>query len=106
MDEKKTIPQQTPEQKEELREMAGRCDEVSNRLAEHGIIFGVNYQCNAVQPDGSVADGLGISRTLSAEVALMEMMADWHDAKKKAIESNNIGKIMSEVLEFEDEPIN
>ena len=36
----------------------------------------------------------------------MEMMADWHDAKKKAIESNNIGKIMSEVLEFEDEPIN
>tara|TARA_R100001143_G_C3248452_1_gene82383 strand:+ start:200 stop:520 length:321 start_codon:yes stop_codon:yes gene_type:complete len=106
MDDKKTIPEQTPEQKEELREIAGRCDKASNRLAEHGIIFGVNYQCNAMQPDGSVADGLGISRSLSAELALMEMMADWYDAKKKAIESNNVGKVMSEVLEFQDEPVN
>ena len=38
MDDKETIPQQTPEQKKELREIASRCDSVSNRLAEHGIV--------------------------------------------------------------------
>ena len=56
--------------------------------------------------DKKTIPGLGISRSLSAELALMEMMADWYDAKKKAIESNNVGKVMSEVLEFQDEPIN
>ena len=42
MDDKEAIPQQTPEQKKELREIATRCDHVSDRLAGHGIVFGVN----------------------------------------------------------------
>tara|TARA_Y100000310_G_C20667867_1_gene808611 strand:- start:272 stop:568 length:297 start_codon:yes stop_codon:yes gene_type:complete len=98
MDEKGTIPQQTPEQREELREMANRCEDASGRLAEHGVVFGVSYRCNAEQPDGSVVDGLSISRSLSAELALMEMMADWYDAKKKAIEFG--------VLDLQNEPVN
>tara|TARA_R110000824_G_scaffold282322_1_gene470607 strand:+ start:4358 stop:4678 length:321 start_codon:yes stop_codon:yes gene_type:complete len=106
MDDKEAIPQQTPEQKKELREIATRCDHVSDRLAGHGIVFGVNYRSNAIQPDGSVVDGLGISRSLSAELALMEMMADWYDAKKKAIESGEMGRFMSEVLELQGGPSN
>ncbi len=106
MDDKKIIPQQTPEQKRELREIASLCDNVSNRLAEHGIVFGVNYRCNSVQPDGSVVDGLAISRSLSAELALMEMMADWYDAKKKAIESGETGRFMSDILELQGGPAN
>ena len=100
------IPQQTPEQKKELREMANRCDDASSRLAEHSIVFGVNYQSNSVQSDGSVVDGLAISRSLSAELAVMEMMADWYDAKKKAIESGEMGRFMSEMLELHDGPAN
>jgi hypothetical protein len=102
MDNKETIPQQTPEQKKELQEVAGRCDSASNRLAEHGIVFGVHYQSNSVQADGSVIDGLAINRSLSAELALMEMMADWYDAKKRAVESGEMGRFISETLEFQD----
>lgn len=93
--------QQTPEQREELRETATRAEDISDRLAKHGIIFGVHYKRNAVQEDGSVADGLGITRSIGAEVALMEMMADWHDAKEKAIESGQMGRFMEEVLELQ-----
>ena len=106
MDDQKTIPQQTPEQKKELREVADRCDNASNRLAEHGIVFGGNRRSNAQQPDGSVVDGLAISRSLSAELALMEMMADWYDARKKAVDSGDMGRFMSEALELQDGPAN
>ena len=36
----------------------------------------------------------------------MEMMADWYDAKKKAIESGEMGRFMSEVLELQGGPSN
>ena len=105
MDDQPSV-KQTPEQREELREMANRCQEASDRLAEYGIVFGVNYQCNIEQPDGSVVDGLEIVRSLSAELAIMEMMADWYDAKEKAIEHGEMGRFMSEVLDLEGGPVN
>ena len=97
---------QTPEQREELREMANRCQEASDRLAEYGIVFGVNYQCNIEQPDGSVVDGLGIILSLGAKLAMMEMMADWYDAKERAIESGKLGRFMSEALDLQSGPAN
>jgi hypothetical protein len=97
---------QTPEQREELRETANRCQEASDRLAEYGIVFGVNYQCNIEQPDGSVVDGLGIILSLGAKLAMMEMMADWYDAKERAIESGKLGRFMNEALDLQDGPVN
>ena len=68
MDDQPSV-KQTPEQKDSLCEMANRCQEVSDRLAGHGIIFGINYQRNVEQPDGSSVDGLEIMRSLGAELA-------------------------------------
>ena len=39
-------------------------------------------------------------------LTVMEMMADWYDAKKKAIESGEMGRFMSEMLELHDGPAN
>ena len=100
------LVKQTPEQREELREIANRCQEASDRLAEYGIVFGVNYQRNIEQPDGSVVDGLYIIHTLSAKLAIMEMMVDWYDAKERAIESGKMGRFMSEALDFQGGPVN
>ena len=97
---------QTPEQREELCEIANRCQEASDRLAEYGIVFGVNYQRNIEQSDGSIVDGLAIIRSLGAELAIMEMMADWYDAKEMAIESGKLGRFMSETLDLQREPAN
>ena len=85
---------QTPEQKDSLCETANRCQEASDRLTEHGIVFGINYQRNVEQPDGSIVDGLEIMRSLGAELAIMEMMADWYDAKERASEFSELGRFM------------
>jgi hypothetical protein len=93
MDDQPSV-KQTPEQKDSLCETANRCQEVSDRLAGHGIIFGINYQRNVEQPDGSSVDGLEIMRSLGAELAIMEMMADWYDAKERASEFSEMGRFM------------
>ncbi len=100
MSDNKPTPQ-SDAQREELRNMARRAEDISDRLNKHGIIFGIHYKHNAVQPDGSTADGLGVSRSIGAEVALMEMMADWYDAKAKAIEEGVTGRFMEEVLSMQ-----
>ena len=97
---------QTPGQREDLSGIAKRCQEASDRLAEYGIVFSINYQCNVVQPDGSVVDGLYIIHTLSAKLAIMEMMVDWYDAKERAIESGKMGRFMSEALDLQGGSVN
>ena len=97
---------QTPEQREELCEIANRCQEASARLAEYGIIFRVDYQRNIEQPDGSVADGLAIIHTLGSKMAMMEMMADWYDARERAIESGELGRFMSDTLDLQGGSVN
>jgi|TARA_R110002110_G_scaffold285186_1_gene499468 hypothetical protein len=93
MDDQPSV-KQTPEQKDSLCETANRCQEVSDRLAGHGIVFGINYKRNVEQPDGSSVDGLEIMRSLGAELAIMEMMADWYDAKERASEFSEMGRFM------------
>ncbi len=101
MSDKKNV-KQTPEQREALREMARRFEDASDRLAAHDIAFTVSYKRNVPQEDGSLADGLAITRHLSGECAIMEMLADWHDAKKAAMEGGDMSRFMGEVLALQE----
>ena len=51
--------------------------------------------------DGAVVDGLGGVPTMRDGLAHMEMMADWYDARKKAINEGTFGRFMESVLEFQ-----
>ena len=79
-------PDSNPAQKAAFEMLVERLSRASDRLFPHEAVLVVVVTKNAPQPDGSVQDMVAITRTINYQAAEAEMLADWLDAKKAAME--------------------